>query len=297
MPIEDFIIIVYCFVDSELKKLLNGRRIRTRGFDPKLTDAEVITMEIVGEFLGFDAEKHIWQYFRQHWQEMFPGLGSRSNFAKQCANLWYCKQEIQQSIACQIYALADDTHMVDGLPMPVCKYARANRCRIFEEEADFGHCASKDEKYYGFHGHLVINFNGVITGFTVTAANADEREAMFEITENIIGLLIGDKGYISFDKQQAMLEERQINLQTPLRDNMKDDRDPKFVKKIMSIRRKVETVIGQLVEQFNIAKIRARDKWHLTSRLARKLLSHTMGLFVNKLLGRDILQLEGLIMA
>ena len=54
MSISDFIINVFCIIDDELKKMLSGKKLRERGFFPKLTDSEVITMEIVGEFLGKD---------------------------------------------------------------------------------------------------------------------------------------------------------------------------------------------------------------------------------------------------
>ena len=37
-----------------------------------------------------------------------------------------------------------------GFPMPLCHYQRAKGCRLFIGEANFGYCASKDEKYYGF---------------------------------------------------------------------------------------------------------------------------------------------------
>ncbi len=40
---------------------------RTRGFAPSLTDAEVMTMEIVGEFPGIDTDKEIWEDFQPHW--------------------------------------------------------------------------------------------------------------------------------------------------------------------------------------------------------------------------------------
>ena len=49
MPLEDFMIHIYLIVDNFLKTAV---RIRKGGFEPKLTDAEVITMEIVGEYLG-----------------------------------------------------------------------------------------------------------------------------------------------------------------------------------------------------------------------------------------------------
>lgn len=65
MPVEDFIIYVYCCVADVLRQIVN-KPIRSRGFAPKLTDAEVITMEIVGEFMGKDQDKGIWRYFRNH---------------------------------------------------------------------------------------------------------------------------------------------------------------------------------------------------------------------------------------
>ena len=50
MPIEEFIITVYCLVDSEFKNITKDFSLRSRGFEPKLSDSEVITMDIVGKF-------------------------------------------------------------------------------------------------------------------------------------------------------------------------------------------------------------------------------------------------------
>jgi hypothetical protein len=55
-------------------------------FEPTLSDIEVITMEIVGEFISFDTDTGIWKYVKTHWQSWFPKLSSRSSFAKQAAN-------------------------------------------------------------------------------------------------------------------------------------------------------------------------------------------------------------------
>ncbi|MGN7612579.1 IS982 family transposase, partial [Magnetococcales bacterium HHB-1] len=76
---------------------------------------------------------------------------------------------------------------------------------------------------------------------------------------------------------------------------MRDNRPKEFVKKLMSVRRLIETVIGQLTERFNIEKIRVRDVWHLKSRIARKILSHTICVFMNRQLGRDPLVFDGLV--
>ena len=46
--------------------------------------------------------------------------------------------------------------------------------------------------------------------------------------------------------------------------------------------RVVETAIGQLSTRFNIEKVWARYRWHLTSRLDRKLLAHTVCVWLNR---------------
>jgi hypothetical protein len=56
MPIEDFIIHVYCCVEEIYRQLVKTP-LRRRGFQPKLTDSEAITPEIVGEFIGKDQDK------------------------------------------------------------------------------------------------------------------------------------------------------------------------------------------------------------------------------------------------
>ncbi len=294
MSIEDFIITVYCLVDVEFKKIIKKTPLRQRGFVPKLSDSEVITMDIVGEFLSKDTDTSIWRYFKEHWLNWFPGLGSRVNYAKQSANLWRIKQKIQAAFAEQSGALVDQMHMADGLPMPVCHFKRAGFSSVFKGIAAYGYCASKSETYYGFKGNLVISSEGIITGITVTPANIDERESLWDIIDNIHGLLIADKGLIGEDYQSQIRAHTSVNLQTPTRSNMIDPRGKDCNRWLTSTRRLVETVIGQLSEHFHIEKIRAKDLWHLTNRIGRKILAHTVGIVINKLVGNPPLQFERL---
>ena len=52
LSIEDFIISVFCCVDDLLKEINQVYPPRSKGFAPQLSDSEVITMEIVGEYFG-----------------------------------------------------------------------------------------------------------------------------------------------------------------------------------------------------------------------------------------------------
>lgn len=215
-------------------------------------------MEVVGEFLGLDCDKSIWKYFRIHWRHFFPTIPDRCNFARQAANLHQVKHMLQERLSASLGAFMDILHAVDGFPMPVCKFARAHFSSIFKGHAAYGYCATKKERYYGFRGHLVISSLGVITEAAFTAANVDERDVCPELTERIQGLLLGDKGFIR-PKLQEDLSRRKLYLQTPLRENMEDNRPKNFMRWINGKRRLIETVIGQLTERFHIEKERARD--------------------------------------
>jgi hypothetical protein len=96
--------------------------------------------------MGIDTDKGIWSYFRSHWLNWFPLLGSRANFAKQASNLWLIKEKIQDKLANEAGAFLDNIHLIDGFPMPVCKFRRAKKSKVFNGDARYGYCASKDEK-------------------------------------------------------------------------------------------------------------------------------------------------------
>jgi hypothetical protein len=92
MDLSTFIVSVFCLTDDWLQE---GRRIRQRGPEPTLADSEVLTMEIVGEFLGIDTDEGIYTYFRRHYAKWFPALlrgVHRTTFTRQAANLWVVKR-------------------------------------------------------------------------------------------------------------------------------------------------------------------------------------------------------------
>ncbi|MGI0120405.1 IS982 family transposase [Zooshikella sp. RANM57] len=296
MSVEEFIIAVYCWVDDTFNELLKGQRLRKRGTMPSLSDPEVIAMELIGEFFGLDEDTHIWRYFREHWRNYFPGIDSRSQFSKQAANLWAVKQQLQKRVTMALGIITDPLHIVDAFPLPVSHFKRAKSCSRFKGEADYGYCASKSETYYGFKGHLLIDFHGAIAGFTLTPANDSEREAVWELTKLMkSGILLGDKGYLGVDFKAELLELKTVQLETPVREKMVDQLPEKWRGQLNRLRRRVETTIGQLVKTFNIQRTKGRTLWSLTNRISRKLLSHSLCVLLNRNEGNAPLQLAQLI--
>jgi hypothetical protein len=221
MDADTKLITVYLWVCDRLDQSVGGVRLRHRGFAPKLSDAEVLTMEIFGELLGLRSDAAVWRYFKDHWSLWFPGLGSPANFAKQCANL----HPVKQALLTQSFMPGDDVYLIDGFPVPVGHFARAHRSRAYRGEAAYGYCASKNEYYYGFKGHLTIDRAGRIVHFTLTAANIDERQVLPNLFGRIAGWLLGDKGYLGEEwRTEAALHG--LQLVTPVRSNMDDPCDP-----------------------------------------------------------------------
>jgi len=96
MDITTFMIAVYCLIDDNV----TGLRLRKRGPQPTLRDSEVLTIEVVGEFLGLDTESSIFTHFGRYYSDWFPGLRqiTRTTFTRQAANLWKVKQDLWQKM-------------------------------------------------------------------------------------------------------------------------------------------------------------------------------------------------------
>src|SRR3954471_20406538 len=49
-----------------------------------------------------------------------------------------------------------EAFVLDSMPLPVCRRARAGRCRKVRGREYCGYCAAKEEKFFGWRLHLVV---------------------------------------------------------------------------------------------------------------------------------------------
>jgi hypothetical protein len=97
-------------------------------------------------------------------------------------------------------------------------------------------------------------------------------EAGFEMFSRHTDLeVIGDKAYISAAKAAELWEHNRIRLRTLSRRNQKTQVSPTYRHLNNSIRQLIETVNGQLPDQFAIEKNNALTFWGLCTRLIGKL--------------------------
>lgn len=292
MELDDFIIAVFCLVEDKLKVIPEYKHLRQRGPKPVLYDSEVLTMEFAGEMLAISTDKGIYNCFHRHYLHFFPSLKTihRTTFVRQAANLWACKERLWQTI---IESIGDNEFLiVDSFPIPVCQFARANRCRRFRGQAAFGHDELVRHTFYGFRCHILIRWPGIITRLVLTPANIHDLKALPELIENVQGLALGDRNYWSPQVVEE-LKGQGIQLIAPFK-KASQDPHPEYNFLTSHIRYRIETVFGQLVDHFNAKKVWARDLWHFYNRLLRKIISHCIAAFLNISMGNPALRFEAL---
>jgi hypothetical protein len=299
MDRDDFIIHVYCLVCEHYQAICAQlpQRLRRGGFAPALTDEEVLTIELCGEYFKLHTDKDIYQYFSMHYRHFFPRLGHRTTFVRQAANLWALKLQLQRRLLRWAGALADPVQVIDTLPLPVCAWTRGCRDRCFPQEADYGYCAAKNLTYYGFKLGLRIARSGLITHFPLLAARPHDVRHLFTLVEGFQGLVPADKGFLDPVGQMLLARDHQVQIVTLHRQNMKtpSPHSPALLRRCAYWRKKIETVGSHLTERFGVARIRVHDLWHFQHRLIRKILAHTIAVCLNLQLKRPLLDLDGLV--
>ena len=291
MDLSTFIVAVFCLIDDRLNNL---GRLRERGPAPTLCDSEVLTIEIVGEFLGIDKDTELFAYFRRHYAHYFPNLRCvhRTTFARQAANLWKVKEILWQEF------LADTPHdpafaICDSMPLPAYLFARAYRCRRFRGEAAFGKDTLLKQTFYGFRVHVRVCWPGLISRISVAPANVHELSVLPELTEFASGIVVGDRNYHS-PRTAEELAMMGVELLAPY-SSKKRDPAPKRSALLSRFRYRIDTVFSQLTGRYSIKRVWARDLWHLAGRLLRKVLSHTVACLFNHQIGNPPLQLSKLL--
>jgi hypothetical protein len=128
--------------------------------------------------------------------------------------------------------------------------------------------------FYGFKLHLIINDEGELWAFKLTAGNVDDRAPVPELTRHLFGKLFGDKGYRS-QKLFDELYDCGVELITRLRKHMKN-RLMRLVDKLLLRKRVlIEPVNDPLKNLSPIEHTRHRSPAHFLVNLIAGLIAYT----------------------
>ena len=216
----------------------------------------------------------------------------RTTVTRQAANLYAVKKQLHAHLAERLAAW-DHVFLVDSLPIDACAFSRAQFCQRFRGEAAYGHDHIRRTTLYGFRLHVRTTPAGAIIAFDLAPANVSDLSMVDQLDLPPGTACVGDRNYWSPRTRDALAEQG-VKLVAPFRTKSKDP-NPERSKRLSKFRWIIETTFGQLAERFRIKRTWARDLWHLSHRVIRKVLSHTVAVWLNLTSGRPALDFDGLV--
>lgn len=282
---EDFCTWMYVIVDDLWKQIAPW--FHRPGPAPLCSDSELLAMALIGECRGWDVETELLSHFRDY-RFLFPIQPTQSRFNRRRRHLLRAFQVLRQLVLRLLDLAQDRQCTIDSLPVPVVQFhlVPGSTGDWDVHGAAFGKVPSKKQTIYGYKLHLLVTFSGVILDFHLAPANASDLAVGVELLSDHTDLtVLGDKAYISAAAAAELREQRRIDLLTLPRRNQKPQLPPAVARAINSARQIIETVNGQLAEQFHVETNHAHTFWGLCTRLVGKLTAHTLCIYLNRLLG------------
>ena len=260
---------------------------------PRLSDIELIALDITAESLSIDSE---YQLFRTLPSTLSSKI-ERSVYNRRRRRLFLVKEQIRKALAEKLTS-SENYFIVDSMPLEICKLSRSSRTTICKEDfltsPSKGYCASQKLHFYGYKLHAVCSSTGVFTNFELTQAAVHDIHFLKNIKTSMSScVLIGDKGYLSADYQLDLFTSNQIKLEVPMRVNQHDyQKQPYLFRKT---RKRIETLFSQLCDQFMIRRNYAKSFDGYKTRILSKITAVTVIQMINKLSNRNINNLKSLV--
>ena len=292
---DDFCTWMYTSVDDIWHQFAPS--FRRPGPVPACSDSELITLVLVGECRGWDVETellHEWQCHRHP----FPVLPSQSRLNRRRRQLQAAFNLIRQAVVALLDVAQERQCAIDSLPIPVVAFhnvpASTGDWRAYG--ASFGRVPSKQQTIFGYKLQVFVTLGGVILDVTLAGAHAPDSHVGADL---LVGHtdrdVVGDKAYLDARVQAELAQQHRLRLITLPRRNQRQQVDRAMQRVLNGSRQIIETVHGQLAEQFNIEVNHAHTFWGLCTRLYSKLTAHTLCIYINRLLGNaNFLQIKQL---
>lgn len=274
---ENNLLTLFCFVDDfcksfmpEWEKHLLKNCFKKRKRHCTLSPSEIMTIYIHFHQSHYrDFKNYYLCYVCKNLKKSFPKLVSYSRFVS-----------LIKTILVPLYFFLHcftgektGIYFIDSTLLKVCHIKRERQNKVFCGIAK--KAKSTMGWFFGFKLHLIINDKGEIMAFKITKGNVDDRIPVPDLAKNLVGKLVGDKGYISI-KLFKKLYQHGLQLITKIKKNMKN----KFMlltdKFLLRKRAIIETVNDQLKNISQIEHSRHRSPWNFLANVLAGLIAYSL---------------------
>lgn len=270
---DSLIVTIFSVIDDVMKGLNHQDHCLA-----KVSDAELLTVAVISA-----------KYFQNHHERalyVMKELGylsgsisiSRFNRRLHKAVDWFVAI---LSILCEVFAQGE-VFIMDSMPVPVCKRARARRNKKVRGREYCGYCSAKKEKFFGWRLHLICNADGVPVSFDMLPAAHHDLTPIHELTSILPSgaCVFCDKAYNALDDEATILKESGVRLVPIRRKNMKQQHRWADEFDLRLYRRRIETAYSQL-EKMGLNRLHVRTHIGFDVKVHASLLALTFTNFVN----------------
>lgn len=264
------------------------------GLQPRLSDAELVTLVALQALLGFTSEARWLRYVHTHLRGMFPYLPTQSGYNKRVRAATGMLRAVLAHLVGRCSRSTDDVWVVDSTPVECGRSRETAKRSDLAGWAEYGYCASHSRYFWGLRLHLLCSLSGLPVAFALTGAKADERETllgMFAADPALLAsrsrqTLIADKNY--YGKQfETELSNAGIALLRPARKGEKPRAGQRFFK---PLRQTVESINNTFKAQLDLERHGGRTIAGVAARVLQRVLALTAAVWHNDHTGQPILR-------
>ena len=290
IPFDELATIVFVLVDDWYQeqgvRLLKGKR----GKKPIFSDSEVLTLLLLMDYIPFPGERQFLAYIRANYLALFPQLLDQSQFNRRARSLRLLLEALRRYWLTELGITTEKEFLLDTKPVPVVGYKRSKRHSDFAGSADYGHCASRNMKYYGYKLVTLSTLSGISVVYELVPANTDERVAAETVLSYVWNSdIYCDKGFIGVEWQAEKLAQQGNRIWTPKRTNQAKQNSKAFDKWLNSTRERIEGLFNELQNTGrNLERLLRKTVVGLSAHVIVKMTSHLLKLILRNQFGVDV---------
>jgi hypothetical protein len=256
---------IYCAVcqhyDNTL--VLEAQR-QSNNFCPKFTDAECIAIYIWGIANQKFTVSGCYDFIKDYYDGWFPDLPSYQAYNNRICYLADAFKALANILLGGLgLDISHADFIIDPIPVVVAGEKRSSKAKTASELCDKGYCASKGMFYYGVKLHTVAqcNYKAMPTPALMMISKASEHDLgigkeMLDDAANI--RVFGDMAFIDKAWQDNMLNERNVQILTPIKrkkgETRLDSADKLFSTAVSSVKQAIESFNNWLIEKTTIQR-------------------------------------------
>lgn len=291
ISIEELFLVTLVVVDDWYTQKGQYLLKRSVGVKPTFSDSEMLTLMLAIDFFEFSSERRYHAFIQANYLDLFPQLLDQSQYNRRARSLRFLLNALRQDWANELGVQWEKHFLLDSTPVPVVGYRRDKSHSHFRGSADYGYCAARRMKYYGYKLVMLTTLNGTPYSFELVPADTDERLAADEILDTLPAdsNVWSDKGFIDAD-WQADWQAQAVYVWTAKRENQHQQNPPAFDQLLNHVRERIEGAFDILKEGGrSVEKTLAITVEGVCSRVIAKISSVTLRLFLRKFFGIDVL--------